>query len=409
VTDSHLAAAGVGGSLSAALEEGRLLETDFSKMKDLVHNNLGGTDRFAYPARVMFAIPPGGGAPRVCAIQLTAEPQDDSPVFSPDMGWAWKIAKVQASVADCIYGAFFHHHAGTHLLAEPFCVAMHRELSDRHPVHRLISPHFMGTLSINHVGSQTVFAPHGVLEWIGGATHDSIRSFCRSAVESFDFEAEAAPVAWARRGVDDAELIPDFPFRDDAQLIWQSIEDWVSAYLRLAYSDDESVRADPELQAWIRVVGAQDGGRLNVPASFSSIAALTRTLTHLIYRVSPLHSAMNFPVSSEIAFVPNLPFAAYAPRPTKTEGLDRSDLLATLPPMDAAQRQFDVAYLLGESRFGTLGDYQPGWFGEGAFGDAAAEFRAALDRAETTINERNRTRRPYIHLLPSRIAPSINI
>lgn len=112
-------------------------------------------------------------------------------------------------------------------------------------------------------------------------------------------------------------------------------------------------------------------------------------------------------VSVEMTVIPNSPFAIYATPPTRTGGWTEKDWLAALPPLDQSQRQFGVALLLGESRYGQLGDYPTATFADPAVAPALAAFRARLSDIERAIGERNKTRIPYIYML--RLASSISI
>ena len=85
------------------------------------------------------------------------------------------------------------------------------------------------------------------------------------------------------------------------------------------------------------------------------------------------------------------------------------DLLRMLPPLDAAQRQFDTALLLGMSRVGKLGDYPADAFVDPRVTPLLERFRRDLGAVEQTIHQRNTARPPYVHMLPSRIPPGINI
>ena len=235
---------------------------------------------------------------------------------------------------------------------------------------------------------------------------------CRDSVHDFRFNASSLPAKLKARGLDDTDVLSDFPYRDDALLVWGATEAWVTDFIGRYYDTDADVGRDPELQGWLREITATDGGAIRdfgEAGAFRTKAGLCAALTNLIFTVSAFHSAMNFPVSTEMAFVPNLPFAAYAPRPTSTSGVTQKDLLAALPPMDEAQRQFDTAYLLGESRFGVLGEYPEGQFEKDRVGPALGTFTSRLKEVESTIDKRNESRPTYIHLKPSRIAPSINI
>ena len=80
-----------------------------------------------------------------------------------------------------------------------------------------------------------------------------------------------------------------------------------------------------------------------------------------------------------------------------------------LPPLDAAQRPLDVAWLLGASRYGHLGAYPAGQFEDPRVAPVLGRYEARLAEVEATIDRRNETRPPYIHLKPSRVPQSVNI
>lgn len=408
LTEAHLAQVSPKDSLFAALAEGRLYYADYGMLEGLPPNTLGGPTRWVHPARVAYVVRPGTGTLSVFAIQVGRGPTD--PVFTPADGWGWTLAKTHASVADTIAGAIWFHHARTHLVTEPLVVAAHRQLAPTHPVLLLLAPHFAGTMYINSVGSQTVFAEHGILEWFMGTPRDAIRALARRSVLTFDFDASYFPSRLAERGVDARSTLTDFPWRDDGLLVFDALSSWVDEYLRVYYASDADVAGDVELQAWLGEVTAADGGGLRGMGERGAIrtrAYLGKVLTQAIFSASALHSAMNFPVMDEMAFVPNSPFASYQDRPTRTDGWTEADWLAALPPLDQAQRQMDVAWLLGACRYGRLGDYPA--FSDARVAPALARFRARLAEVEATIDSRNTQRVPYIHLKPSRISPSINI
>ena len=63
--------------------------------------------------------------------------------------------------------------------------------------------------------------------------------------------------------MDDTSRLPDYPYRDDALLIWGAISQWVEDYVNHYYSSDAAVQGDTELQNWVAELVAHDGGRLN--------------------------------------------------------------------------------------------------------------------------------------------------
>ena len=55
-----------------------------------------------------------------------------------------------------------------------------------------------------------------------------------------------------KRGVDDPQKLPYYPYRDDGQLIWDCLGNYVKDYLGIYYLSDEDVTADYELQNWAK-------------------------------------------------------------------------------------------------------------------------------------------------------------
>jgi arachidonate 15-lipoxygenase len=86
-------------------------------------------------------------------------------------------------------------------------------------------------------------------------------------------------------------------------------------------------------------------------------------------------------------------------------------MLAFFPPLDLAQKQAQVLYLLSSIHHTLLGQYPAGHFGDPAVdGGLVKDFQRDLAAIEAQITAANATRRwPYPHLLPSMIPQSINI
>lgn len=405
VTDAHLATVG-GGSLAEALAEGRLYAVDYRMLDGLPANQLHAKPIVVTPARGMLVRPADSGVPVLFAIQLAAETGPDAPIFTPADGWGWRIARTHLAAADTLCGAIWFHHARTHLVAEPLLVAARRSLAPNHPLMVLLAQHAKGTLYINEVGAHSVFAPHGLLDWFTGTSRDGVRELSRRSVHTFDFSASRFPDRLAARGVTDPALA--FPYRDDGLLVWGALRGWIARYVGLYYASDAAVAGDTELAAWVLSAGAPDGGGISgLGGPPSTVEGLVDLVTQVIFSGSALHAAMNFPVADELTVIPASPFGAWDAPPTRTSGWTEQDWLRMLPPMDAAQRQFDTALLLGLSRVGSLGDYDA--FDDPRVAPLLSAYRAELAAVEAEIAARNALREPYVHLLPSRIPPGINI
>lgn len=237
-----------------------------------------------------------------------------------------------------------------------------------------------------------------------------------------------------RRGIE-PEFLPQFPYRDDAQLLWEAIARYVTAYLQRYYPSDQAVRQDPYLQAWAAELGAPLDSRpltefaqapswipselaAEVGLSIESLPhhprvpnfpeKITRLKELIIFTSGPQHAALNFSQFDYMGYVPNMPLAAYA-RPDVAASLDQM-----LPPPDNDLEQMRLTFLLSEIRWGRLGSSDLINFVDGGDLNCLAQFQADLQEIESQIQTRNQERREetgldYPYLLPSQIPNSINI
>ena len=218
------------------------------------------------------------------------------------------------------------------------------------------------------------------------------------------------PRTFSARGVDDPELLPVYPYRDDSLLYWEAIRQWVSEYLAVWYRTQADLDGDHELGAWFAELKAFDGGR--VPGLSSEIGTLDYLIdvaTLVVFTSSVQHAAVNFPQYDLMSYAPNMPLACYAPRPKRKTGATEADYLKMLPPLDQAEYQLALGYVLGSVHYTTLGDYGRGHFRNRRVDDPLKTFQRRLGEIKKTIERRNRKRRPYRFLLPSGIPQSINI
>jgi arachidonate 15-lipoxygenase len=312
----------------------------------------------------------------------------------------WGIAKAAVVVADMNWHEIISHLSRTHLFIEPFVVATERNLSASHPIYQILQPHFEGTLFINDLAAKVLVAPGGGVDQIAALTIDAVRAVVVSALQT-PFDNFNPEKNFNRRGVEDATNFPDYPYRDDALLIWKAIKQWTRAYVEASYTDDGAVANDEALQAWSVELESDAGGRVRDLGKVQNRESLALVLATIIFTASAQHAAVNFP-QAEMIDVTNFPLANYA------DPMKANDVIETLPPFDQALRQVNLGYLLSSVRLKRLGEYEPGSLPD-VSNAALAAFRAELEEAERTIEARNTTRQPYSYLLPSNIPRSINI
>jgi arachidonate 15-lipoxygenase len=414
VTNAHYQSVmGTGDTLEEALQEGRTFLWDFS----LFDGVTGGTfplnqQKYIGSPFALFAIAKvklGARQLTPIAIQCFKSKGTANPIFTPSNGTAWEMAKMTVRSAAANYHEVVAHLTNTHLVIEAFAVSARRQLHERHPIMRLVQPHFDGTLSINKLAHEQLLRPGGGIDTVMAGEIGATRNMICEAIKAYNFDAEMFPHAMEAMGVVDREILPEYPYRDDAMLIWNAISTWVDSYVAIYYENDDAILLDRELQAWwSEVSDMKSGGRISGMGAMVSVDYLTKALTHLIFTASCQHAAVNFAQGDFMSLVTNMPTALYAQMPTRLEGYKEADLLALLPPLHAAQSQVNLATLLGTLYFTKLGDYGV-HLPDPKVRGLLQQFQDDLKQIEQTIYRRNKVRIPYCYLLPSKIPQSINI
>jgi arachidonate 15-lipoxygenase len=410
VTDAHFQVALPGDTLAAAGAEGRLYLVDYQKL-DGIETGIApsGIPKYLYAPLALFATNRETRKLTPIAIQCKQRPGADNPIFTPDDGYNWRIAKTIVEIADGNYHQTITHLGRTHLTVEPFIVAAHRQFGPNHPLLVLLQPHFDGTLAINNLARIKLISPDGVVDRLLGGKVAAMLGLAAWGVQAHAFTDALPPAAFRRRGVDDTTALPSYAYRDDALLHWDAVREWVASYVRCFYRSDAEVAEDVEVAGWLTEAAAKAGGRLNGLEPTRTLAELVDVVALVIFTASAQHAAVNFPQFDIMSYCPAMPLAGYAPAPTTKTGATEADYLAHLPPRDQAALQMNTGYMLGTAHYSRLGHYRPGYFGEPRLEELAGRFAARLDGIERVIAERNEHRRPYPFMLPSGVPQSINI
>jgi arachidonate 15-lipoxygenase len=405
---------GTNDTLKKALTDGRLYLADYSAFDGAINGSFPVGQKFNYAPLALFAVPPAGRSIVPVAIQCAPQPGPDNPIFLPQDGDDWFMAKSIVQVADTNVHQAASHLGRTHLFIEPFVIATHNQLSRTHPLFLLLTPHFEGTLAINE-GALSLLASRGLVDMLLASSIDQSRVFAVKAAQSYQLNLNTSllPQTLAQRGVDDAMRLPDYPYRDDALLIWGAINRWVEDYVNHHYTSDAAVGDDAELQNWVTELVANEGGRLNNIGAANRISTRTELvdlITLICFTASAQHAAVNFPQAPLMSYLPATPPAGYSPLSSLTqEGFSENAFLKFLPPLEIAKALLDILYLLSSVYYTKLGDYGDGYFTDPVIQTHLTKFQQELIRIEDEINERNKTRTPYEFLLPSKIPQSINI
>jgi arachidonate 15-lipoxygenase len=426
---------GAGDSLQQALAEKRLYITDYQVLENIQPGTvkLGNNtiQKWIYQPIALFAVEPGNCPNRrlvPVAIQCYQQPAADNPIFvappldaSESEKWAWQMAKLTVQVADANYHEFISHLGGTHLWMEPIAISIYRKLPKNNPLGALLRPHIEGTLFINDSAVKGLVNLGGTVDKVASGTLESslLLSIKGAKGYPFSFNESSLPIALKQRGVDDNKSLPDYPYRDDALLIWQAIHTWVSSYLIIFYPHDNAVQNDQEIQAWIKDLTDSNGGQMtgigettndDSTPRIKTLAYLIESVTLIIFTGSAQHAAVNFPQSSFMTYMPNMPLAGYATAPTTNSEITNHNYFALLPSLQQAETQLNMTHLLGSIYYTKLGEYEDSYFTDNLVIQALQEFQENLRSIELQIQARNEVRSIHYDVLrPSKIPQSINI
>ncbi|MGA7935402.1 MAG: lipoxygenase family protein [Kovacikia sp.] len=438
---SHTLTDGSPLDLTQAADANRLFVADYPILQHLTDSDLQ-PGRYVGSPIALFYRADTGLEPVLIQLQ---KGRVVKPTHAPGAVDDWMRAKLYVQTADVTFHELISHLCYTHLAMEAFAIATPRQLPASHPLHRLLRPHFQFLLAINTRGNAILLGEEAAIDELMAPTRNASLSLIDRAFRERPFQDYALPTDIQRRGVG-AEFLPEFPYRDDALLLWEAISRYVTRYLQRYYPDDRAVQQDTYLQSW----GAELGVPLDASRSYSefpqapswlpkdwvtstglnlehlpfypripefpsmqagellSLQQLIEIATQIIFTCGPQHAAVNFSQFDYVGYVPNAPFALYS-RPDTSAGLE--DLL---PPSAQEMDQMALAFALSGIRWGQLGSPELIRFQDGGDRRILEQFNHELEEIEDTITHRNQQRLAnsgieYPYLLPSRIPNSINI
>ena len=345
-----------------------------------------------------------------CHQSAARAPGGENPIFTPRDGARWEMAKATVQCANATHHEMVWHLGRSHMVMEGAYLCARHSLAPQHPLMVLLAQHCEFTLAINDYATKHLIAPGGQVDLLFGATLPGTLTVMDRALDSYDLMRAAPPDELADRLVLSASGLPEYPYRDDALTLWPALERWVARYVGLYYSRDEDVIADEELQAFVQMLGAPDGGNFKPVGPIDSVERCVRLIATLCWIGSAQHSAVNYTQWPFFGFVPSSPLALYAPAPTAATPDNPANLLEMLCPSGDAVMQADIAYQLASVRWRKLGDYAPGAFLDPRVRGPLERLRAELKEVEAVIADRDQHRfMPYPYLLPSQVQTSIFI
>ncbi|XP_020149484.1 lipoxygenase 2.2, chloroplastic [Aegilops tauschii subsp. strangulata] len=396
-----------------------------------------------YGSRALFFLA-GDGTLRPIAIELTRPKSASKPqwreVFTPASGhkasitgsWQWQLAKAHVVCLDTGYHQLVSHWLRTHCCVEPYIIAANRQLSQMHPIYRLLAPSFRFTMEINAQARKLLINADGIIESTFSPGKYSMEISSAAYAEQWQFDKEALPEDLIRRGMavrgEDGKLelaIEDYPYANDGLLVWDAIKQWASDYVAHYYACAADIVDDVELQAWwkeVRTKGHADKKDEPWWPHLDCHESLVQTLSTIMWVASAHHAAVNFSQYPYGGYVPNRPSIARINMPSEIgpdgmraymEAPDKV-LLDTFPSQYQSALVMAILDVLSSHSSGEeyLGTYQePAWQQNGKINNAFEDFRERMLRIAVQVNKWNRDPErknrcgpgmvPYVQLRPS--------
>ncbi|XP_044164783.1 allene oxide synthase-lipoxygenase protein-like [Acropora millepora] len=286
------------------------------------------------------------------AIQMDFTP--GSAVYTPEDGGNWMLAKLNLQITDLGYSQIVEHLAKVHLLMEPFCVILKRAMSSKHPLHQILKYHCRDVTIPNSIGTPALIDEGEYMDKLFAFGSNGTGRLLTDAQKIATWEATDFRGELKRRGLDNKELLPYFPYRDDGEKILEVIEIIVKEYVDLYYDADKDVKRDWELTNYLKELSDSSYGKIKgLPKRIDTKQELNDLVTRIISQLTIQHAAVNYPLSDYAQYIPNLPTKLY--NDTRVEE-GEFDVLR-LPNRKTSSIEASFTNSLALYRFDTMFDY----------------------------------------------------
>lgn len=355
------------------------------------------------------------------AIQLFQHKGADNPVFVPsDPPNLWLLAKMYYNNAEAQHHQSLTHLGLTHLRMEGVVICTNRNLSVSHPLFRLLAPHFLFLMNINAQALNLLLGPGQWMDLVMTVKSAGVQQLVSRRIKTWRLDKDGdIPKQIAGRGVDQASVLPYYPYRDDSCALYAIIERYVRTVVESAYSEPNSLEADHEVQQWRRELtrAIPDGGvgmqgvAGDDDKGFTSVDQVVEVVTTFISICSQGHAAVNFGQYDDYGFVPNYPTVLYGSPPTnKATEPSEQELVGYLPGRRITQEVMVMMKLLSYHGTNLLGNFEVRYLYDPVGMAAVEKLREELHDLTKTIEERNSSAQfPYKWQSPAAVPNAISI
>ncbi|TVU08188.1 hypothetical protein EJB05_41579, partial [Eragrostis curvula] len=312
--------------------------------------------------------------------------------FLTEHGTLKPIAKTHVLAHDTGYHQLINHWLRTHCCVEPYIIAANRQLSQMHPIYRLLHPHFRYTMEINALARGMLISANGIIE-----SAFAPKKYCMelsSAVydKFWRFDMEALPNDLIRRGM---------AIQGKDGKLELAIKDYPYARQRRPAAAD--IIGDKELQDWwteVRTRGHEDKKDEPWWPKLDSHESLVQVLATIMWITSGHHAAVNFGQYPFGGYFPNRPTIARQniPKEMGRQGMRKlvekpeEVLMETFPSQFQSLLVLMILDLLSshspdEEYLGT--HVEPAWTAEGNIRSAFEKFQRRMREIMEKIDDWN--------------------
>ncbi|CAL4139180.1 unnamed protein product, partial [Meganyctiphanes norvegica] len=340
------------------------------------------------------------------AIQLRQRKGPSNPVYTPkDQLNTWLLAKMYYNNAEAQFHQALSHFGYTHAFLDGIATSMNRQLSPSHPIYKLLRPHFKDVISINKFADITILKDGAMLDSWSMLLKETPHITFKRAIGSVESDATA-------RGVWDKQVLPYYPFRDDAMALYNIIKKYVTTIITHYYDTTSSVSSDWELQNWhteLALPRAQGGvGIPDLPGTrgFHDIGEVIDVVTMFITQSAVGHTAVNFPQYDMYGYLPNYPSMIMEGPPAQKREYTEADIMRMLPSRRDILSVMRYTKILSWQGANELSDFEKRYLYDPLSLKANVELKEDLKE----VKNRNRHRLyPYKYLDPNYVPNGLSI
>lgn len=198
----------------------------------------------------------------------------------------WPLASRIAVCAATTHTALVRHWTWAHLIGgELVSFATRNQLTESHPLYRLLWPHIVGTHASNRLATLGQLMPAGDFEAIYSLTYTGLCQLISKSAAAFRLDVFDPTEDGHRRGIE--EGVPA-PTRDNCQRLFAIMQGHAYDYLSLYYTD-ETIRHDESIQNWLEELDRLLPNGVGLSPGKLGCAPLANVIAKFMYMESVHH------------------------------------------------------------------------------------------------------------------------